>query len=50
MMAYCPYYNESNKDEPWQTPIVDFPADQAVPPEHFNAALEVMLRSMFGEN
>jgi hypothetical protein len=29
---------------------VEFPADQAVPPEHNKAALEVMLRSMLGKN
>jgi hypothetical protein len=50
MMAYTPYYNESNKDEPWLPSSVEFPADQAVPPEHNKAALEVMLRSMLGKN
>jgi hypothetical protein len=50
MMAYSPYYSDSNKDEPWQTPIVDFPADQAVSPDARKAALEIMLRSLFGRN
>ncbi|WP_057835491.1 hypothetical protein [Bradyrhizobium jicamae] len=50
MMAYASYCSDSNKDEPWQTPIVDFPADQAVPPDARKAALEIMLRSLFGRN
>jgi hypothetical protein len=50
MMVHSPYYTNSTKQEPWQIPIVDFPADQTVPPEARQAALEVMLKSMFGKN
>jgi hypothetical protein len=48
LMAYHPYYGESNKEEPWLPPFVDFPADQAVPPDTRKALQDIMLRSRLG--
>jgi hypothetical protein len=48
MMAYEPYYGETNKEEPWLTPFVDFPADQAVPSETRKQLQDIMLRSRLG--
>ena len=45
MMAYNPYYGAANKEEPWVTPFIEFPADQAVPPD---ALQEIMIRSSLG--
>jgi hypothetical protein len=45
MMAYNPYYGESNKEEPWVTPFIEFPADQTVPPDTRKALQDIMIRS-----
>jgi Helix-turn-helix domain len=49
LMAFNPYYKQSNKDEPWLTPFVDFPADQAVPPDARDAVLEILLKTLLGK-
>ena len=48
MMAYNPYYGEANKEEPWVTPFIDFPADHVVPPETRKALEEIMIISSLG--
>src|SRR5262249_48607918 len=48
MMAYNPYYGKADKQEPWVTPFIDFPADQAVPPETRKALEEIMIVATLG--
>ncbi|WP_128925486.1 hypothetical protein [Bradyrhizobium guangxiense] len=50
MMAYNPYYGASDKEEPWVTPFIDFPADYVVPPETRKALEEIMITSSFGRS
>jgi len=49
LMAYQPHYSQSGAQGPVQHTIIDFPADQGVSPNARDAALEIMLRTMFGK-
>ncbi|MBR0849931.1 hypothetical protein JQ543_19410 [Bradyrhizobium diazoefficiens] len=48
MMAYHPYYNNANEEEPWVTPFIDFPPDQAVPADTQKALEGMMIISSLG--
>jgi hypothetical protein len=50
LMAYHPYYAEANKEEPWVVPFIDFPADQAIPPDKQKALQDIMLMSRLGKS
>ncbi|UFZ05525.1 hypothetical protein LQG66_04185 [Bradyrhizobium ontarionense] len=48
LVAYHPYYGEANKEEPWLTPFVDFPADRQVSPRTQKAVQDIMLKTRLG--